>query len=227
MTSVYMEKKWYEILQEEFQKEYMQQLRHFLQQEREDQKEIYPPHQQIFQAFRYTPYDDVKVVIMGQDPYHGPNQAHGLSFSVAPGINIPPSLKNIYKELEKDVGIIPPTTGSLIPWAKQGVLLLNATLTVRAHEPRSHYGKGWEIFTDAVIHKLVKRKDPIVFLLWGRSAQEKCVRILDKETHHPHLVLTSAHPSPYSAQGFFGHKHFSLANAFLQKSGKIPIDWQI
>ncbi|MGE0670996.1 MAG: uracil-DNA glycosylase, partial [Parachlamydiales bacterium] len=169
----------------------------------------------------------VKVVIMGQDPYHGVGQAHGLSFSVPCGVRCPPSLKNIFAELKDDLNIPISQDGCLSKWAKQGVLLLNATLTVRAGEPRSHYGKGWERFTDAIVSKLIQRDDPIVFILWGKSAQEKCENILQHEKKG-HAVLTAAHPSPYSAHsGFFGCRHFSKTNKFLEKWGKAPIDWRL
>jgi uracil-DNA glycosylase len=222
IPSMQLAKNWLAILKEEIKKPYIQELKAFLAREK---KVVYPPEPLIFHAFSVTSYEEVKVVIMGQDPYHNPGQAHGMSFSVPCGIPIPPSLKNIYREIEADLGIPPPDTGCLTSWAKQGVLLLNATLTVRAHEPKSHYGKGWERFTDAVIEKLAERKDPIVFLLWGRSAQEKCDRIL-KDTHH--AVLTAPHPSPYSAaSGFYGCRHFSKANTFLKKWEKLPVEWEI
>jgi len=207
-------------LQEEFKKPYMKELGVFL---RGEKGVIYPPLKLMFSALDETPLDRVKVVIVGQDPYHGPGQAHGLSFSVPKGIPIPPSLQNIFKEIGDDLGLPIPHHGCLIDWARQGVLLLNATLTVRAGEPKSHYGKGWEIFTDRVIELLCDRKDPLVFLLWGKSALDKCRHI---PPHH--LVLTAPHPSPLSAySGFFGCRHFSKANAFLSKVGKGPIDWAI
>ncbi len=218
-------KNWHAILKDEIGKPYIKELKAFLEKEQAAGQQIYPPEELIFHAFGRTPYEEVKVVIMGQDPYHGPGQAHGMSFSVPCGIEPPPSLKNIFKELQEDVKIEEPTTGCLNSWAKQGVLLLNATLTVRARTPKSHYGKGWEQFTDAVIKKLVEREDPIVFLLWGKSAKEKCDHLLH-QTHH--VILTSAHPSPYSASyGFLGNRHFSKTNAYLKKWGKTPIDWSI
>jgi uracil-DNA glycosylase len=220
----YMEREWKEALREEFEKEYMKELQKFLSEEQK-QYTLYPPTHLIFNAFCQTPFHDVKVIIVGQDPYHGPNQAHGLSFSVSKEVPPPPSLQNIFKELVEDLKLSMPTHGSLLSWAKQGVLLLNATLTVRKAEPKSHYGKGWEIFTDAAIEKLAQRKDPLVFLLWGKSAQEKCERVF-KNISHPHLVLCAAHPSFYSVSGFFGCRHFSKANEFLKKMGKTPIDWQ-
>ena len=184
---------------------------------------VYPPENLVFNAFAHTPYDKVKVVIVGQDPYHGAGQAHGLSFSVPRGVKPPPSLKNIFLELNQDLHVPVPNHGCLEKWADQGVLLLNATLTVRAGEPKSHHDKGWERFTDAVIDILAERKDPIVFLLWGKSAQEKGQRLIG--THH--AVLQAAHPSPYSATGFFGCRHFSKANALLQQWGKTPINWSL
>jgi len=221
-----LESSWVEALQEELQKPYIKELKQFLNEESERGAETFPPEDQVFNAFLQTPFSRVKVVIMGQDPYHGPNQAHGLCFSVQKGINPPPSLKNIYKELEADLGIQPPEHGSLLSWARQGVLLLNATLTVLRSAPRSHYGKGWERFTDRVIEMLAEREDPIVFILWGKSAQEKCELVLSKK-NHSHLILKCAHPSPYSATGFFGCRHFSKANTFLKEHGKEPIDWRL
>jgi uracil-DNA glycosylase len=218
-------KNWHAQLKEEIAQPYIQELKAFLEREKASKKVVYPPEPLVFHAFTSTPFEEVKVVIMGQDPYHGPGQAHGLSFSVPCGIRQPPSLQNIFKEIEADLGIPPPESGCLSGWAKQGVLLLNATLTVRAGEPRSHYGKGWERFTDAVIAKLVERKGPLVFLLWGKSAQEKCAHLLQYK-QPSHLVLTAAHPSPYSVhQGFFGCRHFSKANAHLEKWGTSPIAW--
>lgn len=218
-------KNWHEVLKEEIQKPYIKELKNFLDSEKKAKKVIYPPEELVFHAFARTPYDEVKVVIMGQDPYHGAGQAQGMSFSVPCGVKSPPSLKNIFKELHDDLGVPISDTGCLTAWAKQGVLMLNATLTVRASEPKSHYGKGWERFTDAVIAKLAERKDPIVFILWGKSAQEKCDHLL-QHTHH--AILTAAHPSPYAANvGFFGCKHFSKANALLKKWGKTPIDWSL
>ncbi|MFA6119619.1 MAG: uracil-DNA glycosylase [Parachlamydiales bacterium] len=222
----FIEKGWAEALKNEFQKEYMKNLQIFLNEEIEKNITIYPPVQSIFNAFCQTPYDDVKVVIMGQDPYHGNGQAHGLSFSVPDGIIAPPSLKNIFKELMQDVQIKEPKTGNLISWTKQGVLLLNATLSVRESQPKSHYGKGWELFTDKVIEVLSAREDPIVFLLWGNSAREKVNNIF-KNQKTKHLILQAAHPSFYSAANFFGCRHFSKTNEFLKKNGKKPVDWQI
>lgn len=223
-----MEKSWLEKLNAEFDKPYIKNLKAFLSEELKKNHVIYPPEEQIFEAFCHAAFDDIKVVIVGQDPYHNPNQAHGLSFSVTKEVKSPPSLQNIYKELHDDLGIPIPSHGFLQSWAKQGVLLLNATLTVRANEPKSHYGKGWERFTDTVIEKLSEKQDPIVFLLWGKSAQEKCENVPSLQGNTPHLILKAAHPSPYSASnGFFGCKHFSKANAFLQKHGKSPVDWNI
>jgi uracil-DNA glycosylase len=223
-----MEKKWCQVLEEELEKPYMKLIQAFLAEERAKGKVVYPPEDLIFNAFCHTSFDKVNVVIVGQDPYHGPGQAQGLSFSVQDGIKKPPSLKNIYKELVEDVGIRMPTSGCLIPWARQGVLLLNATLTVEASSPRSHYGKGWEAFTDKVIEKLAMKKDPIVFLLWGKFAQEKCFNVFNSFDSLSHLVLIAPHPSPYSASsGFFCCRHFSKANNFLEKNGKKKINWQI
>ena len=223
--SIELEASWLNILHEEFNKDYMIRLKQFLQQEREAGYKIYPKGADIFNAFKYTPFDHLKAVIIGQDPYHGANQAHGLSFSVQRGITPPPSLKNIYKELETDIpGFVIPNHGELTEWANQGVMLLNATLTVRAGTPGSHQNKGWEIFTDTVIRNISERKKGIVFLLWGKFAQAKS-ELIDNDKHH---ILKAAHPSPYSANnGFFGCRHFSKTNTFLQKQGLSPIDWQI
>lgn len=217
---------WMELLKGEFEKPYMKQLEAFLAQEAASGATIYPPRNEIFQALFTTSFEKVRVVIVGQDPYHGPGQAHGLSFSVRDGVPHPPSLQNIFKELQEDLGVPIPVHGCLERWAKQGVLLLNATLTVRENAARSHYGKGWEQFTDRVIEALCSRKEPMVFLLWGKSAQEKCKEILAVKQALQHLVLTAPHPSPLSAYaGFFGCRHFSKANAFLQKLGQDPIAW--
>lgn len=219
-----MEPSWYSALQEEFEKPYMQQLKAFIAQERAGPTPIYPPPKDVFNAFAYTPIDQVKVVIVGQDPYHGPGQAHGLCFSVQEGTPPPPSLQNIFKELQSDLGIKIPPHGCLTAWAKQGVLLLNATLTVSQASPLSHHKKGWEEFTDAVIKKLQVRSTPIVYLLWGRSAQSKCQHLISGHQ----LVLKAAHPSPFSAhQGFFGSRHFSKTNEFLTAHGLTPIDWSL
>lgn len=216
-----LEKSWAQALQAECDKPYFKELAAFVAAERALDLPIYPPKKEVFNAFNLTPFNQVQVVIIGQDPYHGPNQAHGLSFSVQQGVKLPPSLKNIFLELKQDLGIEPPSHGNLEGWAKQGVLLLNATLTVRAGEPRSHYGKGWERFTDAVIEQLNLRKDPVIFVLWGKIAQEK------KSLLAPHhLFLEGAHPSPYSAHnGFFGCNHFSKINELLKKQSKNLINW--
>lgn len=214
---------WKALLDPEFQKDYYKQLHNFLAQEYRS-RTIYPDMYEIFSTLQCTAYSDVKVVILGQDPYHGPGQAHGFSFSVKPGIDIPPSLQNIYKELASDLGCYIPKTGYLKKWADQGVLMLNAVLTVRAGQANSHKGMGWEIFTDRVIELLNEREKPVVFLLWGRNARNKKVLI----TNPNHLVLEAAHPSPLSAyNGFFGCRHFSKANDFLQSHGMSPVDWQI
>lgn len=214
---------WHTYLNEEFNKPYYQKLRQYLMKEYKTNT-IYPDMYDIYNAFHYTPYQKTKVVILGQDPYHGPNQAHGFSFSVKPGVDIPPSLKNIYKELQDDIGFQIPDHGYLIHWAKQGVLLLNAVLTVRAHQPNSHRGIGWENFTDRVIEVLNNRDEPVVFILWGRNAREKA-RVVDRNRH---FVIESPHPSPLSAhRGFFGSRPFSKTNEFLHSIGAEPIDWQL
>jgi len=220
---VHLGNDWDQILQGEFDKEYYLNLRQFLIQEYRT-RTIYPSMYDIFNALKATPYKDVKVVIIGQDPYHGPDQAHGMCFSVKKGVPQPPSLQNIFKELEADLGCSRPSHGYLEQWAKQGVLLLNTALTVRAGQANSHRGKGWEIFTDNVIRHLADRKKPMVFLLWGANAKAKAALI----TNPDHLILTAAHPSPLSAwNGFFGCRHFSKANHFLQQHGMEPVDWQI
>lgn len=223
--SAALEPGWLKVLEPEFEKEYMKNLKAFLLQEKETGKTVYPKGADIFAAFNHTPFDKVEVVILGQDPYHGDGQAHGLSFSVQKGVAPPPSLKNIYKELETDIaGFKTPNHGNLTQWADEGVLLLNASLTVRAHEPGSHQGKGWEAFTDQAISQLSDKKTGLVFLLWGKFAQQKAALI--DETKH--TVLKSAHPSPFSAYtGFFGSKHFSKTNEILIAEGKKPINWQI
>ena len=221
---VKIEPGWKEELQFEFHKSYFQQIVTFLKIEKSQGKTIYPPGSLIFNAFNQTPFSKVKVVILGQDPYHGFGQAHGLSFSVPDGIKSPPSLINIFKELHKDIGMPIPTSGNLTKWALQGVLLLNSVLTVRANEPASHAKLGWTNFTDEVISKISKQKEGVIFLLWGKYAQEK-QQLIDETKHH---VLKAAHPSPFSAdKGFFGCRHFSKTNQFLMLSGKDPIDWQI
>lgn len=212
---------WDEVLKEEFNKPYYQELRQFLQQEYKEQV-IYPKKEEVMTAFTLTAYKDVKVVVLGQDPYHGPGQAHGLSFSVQRGVAFPPSLRNIFKELQHDLQCAMPLHGDLTHWAMQGVLLLNTVLTVRAGEAHSHRQKGWEKFTDAVIHQLANREEPIVFILWGRPAQSK-KQWIDMTKH---VVIESAHPSPLSAyRGFFGSRPFSRANTYLESWGVEPIDW--
>jgi uracil-DNA glycosylase len=222
-----LEKSWHQQLSEEIEKPYVSLLKEFLEKEKEEKQVVFPPEPLIFNAFLHTPFDQVKAVIIGQDPYHGQGQAHGLSFSVPEGVRFPPSLKNVFLELEQDLQIPVSKQGCLLAWAKQGVLMLNATLTVRSGKPRSHYGKGWERFTDAVVSKLLERKDPIVFLLWGKAAQEKLEQ-MQGDSQMAHVALTAAHPSPYSAHaGFFGCRHFSKANALLEKWGQKPIDWRL
>ena len=214
---------WDELLSNEYQKDYFKNLISFIKDEYKN-KTIYPPENKIFNAFRYTDYDKVKVVILGQDPYHGPNQAEGLSFSVSNKVLKPPSLQNIFKELEDDLGIPFPKSNSLIPWSKEGVLLLNAVLTVEEHKPTSHKEKGWETFTDDIIKILNDKETPVVFILWGAYARNKRNLITNKK----HLVIESAHPSPFSARnGFFGSKPFSRANKFLKENGLDEIDWRI
>ena len=215
---------WFKHLEEEFQKDYMQALRAFLQSEKAQKKVICPPSSQMFAAFNHVDFDNVKVVILGQDPYHGVGQAHGLSFSVPKGVRPPPSLVNIYKELAEDVEFVIPKHGSLEYWADQGVLLLNSVLTVEHTLAASHQGKGWELFTDAAIRELNEQREGIVFLLWGSYAQKKG-QIIDPKKH---CVLKTVHPSPLSAyRGFFGCKHFSKANAYLESIGAKPIDWSV
>src|ERR1700733_3454343 len=222
-----LEQSWKEALKEEWTKEYLHALITFLAKERVGPIPVYPPKEEVFNAFNHTPFDKVKVVIIGQDPYHGPGQAHGLSFSVPDNMKQPPSLKNIFKELQDDLGILPPQHGCLTAWTKQGVLMLNAVLTVRAHTPRSHYGKGWKEFTDGVVARLSQREDPVIFVLWGKTAQEKCRHIIE-QTKKRHFVLMAPHPSPYSVHsGFFGCRHFSKINELLKKQEKEPINWII
>lgn len=213
---------WEQVLGTEKKKPYFREILDFLNQESRQGKTIYPPKNQLFNAFKLTPFDQVKVVILGQDPYHGPKQAHGLSFSVQKPVRQPPSLQNIFKELKQDLGVESPDHGDLTGWAKQGVLLLNASLSVEAAQPQSHSQIGWQQFTDHVIDCLNEHPEPLVFLLWGASAQSKAQR-LDGDRH---LILKSPHPSPLSAhRGFLGCKHFSQANAFLQQHGREAIDW--
>jgi uracil-DNA glycosylase len=223
-VNIQIEPSWKKALMPEFQKDYFQQVREKLKEEKKQGHTIYPPGPLIFNAFNQTPFDRVRVVILGQDPYHGPGQAHGLCFSVQDGVKPPPSLVNIYKEINSDLGIPIPNTGNLEPWARQGVFLLNAILTVRARQPASHKHLGWEQFTDAVIQTLSEKREHLVFLLWGKFAQGK------RELIDPvkHLILTAPHPSPYSASyGFFGCRHFSQTNNYLKKHGEEPIDWSL
>lgn len=224
LMDVKIEAGWKEVLQDEFSKPYFQQAVTFIKTEKALGKTIYPPGPFIFNAFNTTPFDKVKVVLLGQDPYHGYGQAHGLSFSVPDGVNPPPSLINIFKELHDDIGIPIPKTGNLTKWALQGILLLNSVLTVRANEPTSHSKIGWMEFTNAVIRKISEEKEGVVFLLWGRFAQEKQI-LIDETKHH---VLKASHPSPLGAyKGFFGCRHFSKTNGLLVKDGKDPIDWML
>lgn len=219
--NVQIEESWKEALMPEFSKDYFIRLTDFVRKEYHETT-VYPPGKLIFNAFNLCPFDKVKVIIIGQDPYHGPGQAHGLCFSVNDGIQPPPSLVNIFKEINNDLGKPIPQSGNLTRWAEQGILLLNATLTVRAHQAGSHQRRGWEEFTDAVIRKLAEEKSNLVFILWGAYAQKKGA-FIDRSKH---LVLTSVHPSPLSAHsGFFGNHHFSLANDYLVKNGKTAIDW--
>ena len=213
---------WLQILQEEFQQPYFAILKQFLEEEKKNYT-IYPPGQQIFAAFDHTPFSKVKVVIIGQDPYHGQGQANGLCFSVAKGIRKPPSLQNIFKEIQDDLGVPIPENGNLEYWADQGVLLLNATLTVRAGQAGAHQNKGWEIFTDAVIRKISKLKTGVIFLLWGNYARKKS-ELIDRKKH---FILEAPHPSPLARGGFFGCKHFSTTNKILQDSGRQTIDWSV
>ncbi|KIO65765.1 hypothetical protein B4064_2515 [Caldibacillus thermoamylovorans] len=214
---------WAPLLEEEFSKPYYLQLREFLKQEYKHYR-IYPDMYEIFNALHYTAFADVKVVILGQDPYHGPNQAHGLSFSVKPGVPLPPSLKNIFLELQADLGCTPPSSGYLVPWTKQGVLLLNTVLTVREGQANSHQGKGWEIFTDRVIEILNRKSKPVVYILWGSAAQMK-QQLIDTNKH---FIIKAPHPSPLSAhRGFFGSKPFSKTNSILKTIGQTEINWQL
>lgn len=221
-----IESSWKNALKDELEKPYIASLAAFIQRERDNGIPVYPPKDLVFNAFLKTPFDKVKVLIVGQDPYHGPGQAHGLSFSVPKGIPNPPSLQNIFKELISDINIPQPSHGCLLSWAEQGVMLLNATLTVRQGEAMSHHGKGWELFTDAVVSQLCKREDPVIFVLWGKSAEKKCR--LEGNDFNRHFILLAPHPSPLSAhQGFFGCKHFSKINELLIQQNKIPIEWMI
>ena len=218
-----IEASWKSLLAEEFQKPYFIQLKNFLLEEKTIHA-VFPPGDKIFNAFDLTPFDNVKVVILGQDPYHGRGQAHGLCFSVNPGIAFPPSLVNIFKELKTDLGIMPPSSGELSAWAKQGVLLLNTVLTVRENTADSHKNKGWEQFTDSVIKQISEKKEHVVFILWGNNAKVK-TQIIDASKH---CILTAAHPSPLSAtRGFFGCAHFSKTNEYLKNKNIEPIDWRL
>ena len=214
---------WHQVLAEEFEKPYFHKLQDFISAERQTET-IFPAVADVFAAFELTPYQNVRVLLLGQDPYHNDNQAHGLCFSVNPGIKTPPSLVNIYKELKSDLGLNIPNNGYLVPWAQQGVLMLNAVLTVRAHTPNSHKDKGWETFTDAVITKVNQKTDSVIFVLWGGYAQKK-LKLIDTSRHK---VIQSAHPSPLSARnGFFGSKPFSAINTVLKSASQPEIDWQI
>ena len=224
METAKLESGWAKLLKDEFSKPYMGKLKSFLDAEYASAKTIYPARENIFAALNHTPFDKVKVVIIGQDPYHGENQAHGLCFSVLKGVKIPPSLQNIYKELKTDLNIEPPAHGLLTDWAKQGVLLLNATLTVEASKPGSHQNKGWELFTDRVVELLNQEKTGIVFVLWGSYAQKKCATIDQTK----HFVISAAHHSPFSCyRGFFGHRPFSQINGHLAKMSRDPICFEI
>ena len=214
---------WNPVLRQEFAKPYWAELQRFVVDERQ-RSTVYPPHDEVFSALYLTPFADVKAVILGQDPYHGPNQAHGLCFSVRKGVPLPPSLQNIFKELEQDVGVVAPDHGCLDHWAQQGVLLLNATLTVRRSNAASHQGKGWETFTDEVLKSVNEKPERVVFILWGASARKK-KGLIDTTRH---VIIESPHPSPLSASsGFFGSRPFSRTNAALIEAGRDPIDWQI
>lgn len=214
---------WQKVLKDEIEKPYFEKLRAFVDEERE-RHTVYPPEEDLFTALEATPYKDVNVLLLGQDPYHGENQAHGLCFSVRPEVAIPRSLMNIFKELKSDIGCRVPNNGYLMPWAEQGMLMLNAVLTVRAGEANSHKGKGWETFTDTIIEQVNEKDDRVVFVLWGSYAQKK-IELIDTERH---TIIKSAHPSPLSARhGFFGSKPFSKVNAALREAGKPEIDWQI
>lgn len=220
---IHLPESWYERLAGEIEQPYFQKLMHFVDAERQEYT-IYPPESDVFSALKLTPYEQVKVLLLGQDPYHDENQAHGLCFSVKPGIKTPPSLVNMFKEMRSDIGAPIPNNGYLIPWAQRGVLMLNAVLTVRAHTPNSHKNHGWEQFTDAIISEVNKKEQPVVFILWGAYAQKKRV-LIDAQRHH---IIEAAHPSPLSARnGFFGSKPFSSVNQALRESGEAEIDWQI
>jgi uracil-DNA glycosylase len=221
--NVNIEESWKRQIADEWKQPYFNELVHFLREEKANKEIIYPPEKQIFAAFENTPFDKVKVVILGQDPYHGEGQANGLCFSVAPGVRVPPSLKNIFKELNRDLNVDIPVDGDLSAWTSQGVLLLNATLTVRANQAASHQKKGWENFTDAIIKSISENRDNVVFMLWGNYAKQKasCVN------RSKHLILEAAHPSPLARLGFKGCSHFSKANEYLVKNNISPIDWRL
>ncbi|UIJ45664.1 uracil-DNA glycosylase [Sphingomonas cannabina] len=228
MAEIKLHPSWLEPLRGEFDSQYMADLRSFLVEEKARGKRIFPAGSEWFRALDLTPLDQVRVVILGQDPYHGPGQAHGLCFSVKPGVRTPPSLVNIFKEMESDLGITPARHGFLEHWAKQGVLLLNAVLTVEMGLAASHQGRGWEKFTDAIVRQVNAKEEPVVFLLWGSHAQRKAAAVDSIERGGRHLVLKAPHPSPLSAHnGFFGCRHFSKANAFLESRGLPPIDWAL
>ncbi|MCB0561559.1 MAG: uracil-DNA glycosylase [Phaeodactylibacter sp.] len=223
MSNVQIEESWKYVLKSEFEQPYFQSLATFLRKEKESGKTIYPPGSLIFNAFNTTPFDKVKVVILGQDPYHNPGEAMGLSFSVPRGVRTPPSLKNIYKELNEDLGVPIPSHGDLTHWAEQGVFLLNAMLTVERNKPRSHQKIGWQTFTDTVIRRLSDQREGLVFMLWGGFARQK-KQLIDSSKH---LVLEAAHPSPLAGGAFFGSRHFSRANEYLKQQGKEPVDWSL
>lgn len=223
-ANIQMHESWKTALKAEFEKPYFAELKRFLQAEKAAGKTIYPPGSLIFNAFNSTPFDQVRIVILGQDPYHGPGQAHGLCFSVQHGVKPPPSLVNIYKELQSDVGITLPTHGCLQSWTTQGVFLLNAILTVEANKPASHQKRGWEEFTNAAIQQLSLQREGLIFMLWGNFAQQKAALIDERK----HTILKAPHPSPFSAHtGFLGCGHFSKANAFLTARGEAPVNWQV
>lgn len=222
-----IEPSWDQVLADELNKDYMRNLSNFLISERSSY-DVFPKQENVFSAFKHTPYENVRVVIVGQDPYHGPGQAHGLSFSVPENVPAPPSLQNIFKEIRDDLGFPIPKTGNLVPWADQGVLLLNAVLTVRAHNANSHQGKGWERFTDCVIASLCKKEDPVIFVLWGNYAKKKVEQVQEFKEKPPLAVLTAAHPSPLAAhRGFFGCRHFSKINEILTQNQFDPINWML
>ena len=223
MSTVRIEESWKAALDKDFEQPYFQEIASFIKKEKQDGKIIYPPGSLIFNAFDTTPFDAVKVIILGQDPYHNPNEAMGLSFSVPKGVRTPPSLKNIYKEIQTDLGLTIPNHGDLTEWAKQGVFLLNAMLTVEKKQPRSHQKIGWQTFTDAVIKRLSEEREHLVFMLWGNFAKKKKELI----NSNKHLILEAAHPSPLAGGAFFGCQHFSKANDYLSNNGIPPINWSI